>query len=288
MKSLNPTEIYIDNSINGQSHDSMNLSIQLSLNEVSFSITHDKQDNYLAIVSYNLVENSLPSFLAEFLNYLFEKEVLLKHKFSKVIVSYRNNLTTLIPSELYDDKQRTAYIDLFKPDLNTSSVKSDFIKEIDAYNLYLLPHSIEKIIKDKFFEAKIIHHSTNLIKGAFNAQSLLGSPKRILINICNNEFDLIIISNAKLQVVNTFQFKVKEDFLYYLLFTMKQFKCNPVDTELILMGKIIDQSAIHQLLIKYIAEVRFYKDTTLSNLNTILKEVPDHYYFTLQNLSKCV
>lgn len=286
--SFNPTESYIDSSLNEQSFSSISLSLQLSLNDVSFCITNNSQDNYLAIVCYTFTEKTSVSGLADFLVQLFQHQDLLRKEFAQVFVSYKNNTATLIPTELFDENQLTTYLKFTSEDISDAINVSDFIKEIDAYNVYSIPLSIEKIIKKNFVTAKFIHNSTAFIQGVFNNKFVVGNADMVFVNINNNELEVIIVKGSKFYLYNCFQFKMKEDFLYYLLFAMKQFNCDPANTELIVMGKIAEQSPIHSLLLKYIAEVNFAKNTIESNLTTLLNETPVHYYFTLLNLNKCV
>ena len=286
--SLNPTDSYIDSSLNEQSFSSISLSLQLTLNDVSFCITNNSQGNYLAIVCYTFTEKVSISGLADFLTQLFLHQDLLKKDFAHVFVSFKNNTATLIPTELFDVSQLTTYLKFATEDMPDTVNVFDFIKEIDAYNVYSIPQSIEKLIKMNFVTAKFIHNSTAFIQGVFNNKYVVGNTDKVLVNINNNELEVIIVKGSKFYLYNSFQFKMKEDFLYYLLFAMKQFNCDPANTELIVMGKIAEQSPIHSLLLKYIAEVNFAKNTIESNLTTLLNEAPEHYYFTLLNLSKCV
>lgn len=286
--SLNPTESYIDSSLNEQSFSSISLSLQLSLNDVSFCITNNSQDNYLAIVCYTFTEKTSVSGLADFLVQLFQHQDLLKKDFAQVFVSYKNNTATLIPTELFEENQLTTYLKFTSEDISDAINFSDFIKEIDAYNVYSIPQSIEKPIKMNFVNAKFIHNSTAFIQGVFNNKYVVGNADKVFVNINNNELEVIIVKGGKFYLYNCFQFKMKEDFLYYLLFAMKQFNCDPTSTEIIVMGKIAEQSPVHSLLLKYIAEVNFAKNTIESNLTTLLNETPVHYYFTLLNLNKCV
>ncbi|MFZ4400438.1 MAG: DUF3822 family protein [Bacteroidales bacterium] len=285
--SLNPTESYIDASIYGQDFSSMCLSLQLSLNEVSFAITNTNLGNCMAIVSYTFPEKISIPLLAGFIENSLYKQTLLKNDFLKVFISYKNDTATLIPSKLYDVTQISSYLKNSDSDTPDSSILSDFIKEIDAYNIYSFPKSIEEIILKKFTNSYIIHHSTNLIQGIYNNLSLKNEIDTFFVNICNNEFDLIVISNSKLLIYNSFKFKFKEDFLYYLLFSLKQINSNPSNIKLNLIGKIAGESSIHQILLKYISEVNFCTNSISENLNNLLMDQPEYYYFSLLNLNKC-
>ncbi|MEI6696538.1 MAG: DUF3822 family protein [Bacteroidota bacterium] len=284
---LIPTETYIDSSIYEQTFVSLSLSLQLSLNELSFCIKDKVQDKCLAILNYAFIEKLTISGLLDVLQKLFIQQSLLQKEFSQVNVSYKNNTVKLLPKALFDVNQLPAYFSLTQEDTTDQIILHDFINEIEACSIYLLAKSIEKLIKKKFANAKFFHNSSCFIKAVFNNKIIENQKDMAFVNIMNNEFELIIFKKSVFQMYNSFRFKVKEDFIYYLLFALKQFNCDPGLTKLIVMGKIAEKSSIHQLLIKYIADVSFLPNTSLLNENTVLGEMPDYYYFTLLNLSKC-
>ncbi len=285
--SLVPTESFIDPSTNGLDFSSMSLSFQLSLNEISYCITDNSQGKYLAIVSYAFIEKkTIPEFIA-LIDQLFVQQSLLMNDFSKVMVSFKNNTANLIPKALYDANNLTAYLVFTKEEVSDQCILSDFIKETDAYNVYSLSQRIVNVIQKKFKNAIFIHHSTSYIQSVFKNYLKTEKADYVFTNINNNELEIIIIKQGILQLYNSYPFKMKEDFLYYLLFAMKQFSCDPSSTKVLIMGKIAEQSAIHQLLIKYIADVNFVVNFTPSDLYSLLNEIPEHYYFTLLNMHKC-
>ena len=284
---LIPTETYIDSSIYEQTFVSLSLSLQLSFNELSFCIKDREQDKCLAILSYSLLDKLTISGLSDVIQELFIQQSLLQKEFSQVNVSYKNNTVKLLPKALFDVNQLPANFSLTQEDTTDQIILHDFINEIEAYSIYLLPENIEKLIKKKFANAKFFHNSSCFIKAVYGYKIIEVQKDMAFVNIVNNEFELIILKKTGFQMYNSFRFKVKEDFIYYLLFTLKQFNCDPGLIKLIIMGKIAEKSSIHQLLIKYIADVSFLQNTSLMNENTILGEMPDYYYFTLLNLSKC-
>ncbi len=287
--SFTPTESYVNQQLSEQKFDSLSLSIQITINEVSFCVTDTKTENYLAIFNYTLAEKTDTNSLLEFFNQIFENQVLLNKTFTEVNVSFKNNTATLVPAELYDNEQLESYLAFIKLDnIAEYTISTDFIKEIDAYNIYALPKTIEKTVLSKFTNAKFVHQSTSFIKSIFINNSNLLNNNKVFVNKSNNEFELCIFKQAKFKLYNSFQFKTDEDFLYYLLFAMKQFECEPAQTEIVLTGKIAEQSSIHQLLKKYIAIVSFASTNCSNNLKSLLNEMPEYYYFTLLNLSKCV
>ena len=79
---------------------------------------------------------------------------------------------------------------------------------------------------------------------------------------------------------NCFEFKTKEDFIYYILFTAEQLHLNPEEFELILLGDIEKESELYTILYQYIRTIKFYSPT---KTHDILGSVSNHAYFSLLN-----
>ena len=70
---------------------------------------------------------------------------------------------------------------------------------------------------------------------------------------------MLISKNKKLQYYNNFEFKEKEDILYFTLFVMEQNKINNTKTKLLLLGDINDKSDTFKLLSKFIKNIDIIK-----------------------------
>jgi hypothetical protein len=282
---LNPTEKYIDISLNDQNFSLLILSVQLSLKDISFCIS-DQEDKCYAVVSYSFSEKQSITALNLFLTELFRQEDLFQHDYLQVFVSYKHSHATLIPSAIFDKKYLSEYLSLVDEHIENQSITFDYIAETDAYNVYIFPQLIQQTIFSRYPKANLLHHSSVFIKSIYiNYPSI--TDKTVYVNVNNNEFEICIIKQSGLQLYNTFQFKTKEDYLYYLIFIMKQMDCDPAQHKVILSGKIANDSAIFQLMYKYIKDVSFVDMKITDDNLAFLKDVAPYYYFTLLNLKLC-
>jgi hypothetical protein len=64
--------------------------------------------------------------------------------------------------------------------------------------------------------------------------------------------DVVILSQKLLIFYNSFQFLTKEDFIYYLLFTLEQLKFDPETVKLRLFGAIEEEDEIYSICYEYI------------------------------------
>jgi len=100
------------------------------------------------------------------------------------------------------------------------------------------------------------------------------------VNVTGSSFEIVVTKNKKLELYNCFDFKTKEDFIYYILFTAEQLNLNPEEFELILLGDIEKESELYTILYQYIRNIKFYYPT---KTHAILEGVSSHSHFSLLN-----
>jgi len=283
---LNPTEKYIDLTLNDQNFSLLSLSVQLSLKEFSFCI-NNQEGRCFAVESYSFSEKLSITDLNLFINELFQQESLFQHEYMHVFVSYKHSHASLIPAALFDAGNLTEYLSLIEDHPEEQTHMYDYISESDAYNVYIFPQQLYQSILSRFPLTRFIHHSTVFIKSIYFTYPSI-TENKVFVNVNNNEFELCIFKKSGLQLYNTFQFKTKEDLLYLLLFVMKHLGCDPSQHQVLLSGKIADDSAVYQLLYKYIKDIGFTEMKQSEAISTLLKDVAAYYYFTLLNLRLCV
>ena len=282
--SLNPTENLFDPSINKQNYSSISLSVQLSLNYLSFSIIDNSQNKFLAIVNYTFPEKASPYKLAEFLTKLFEYENLLKKDFKNIIISYETIQSTLIPEELFDSNQLETYLKFQFTDIEDKSILHNFIENQKIYSVFAIPTCIYTVFQNNLSNYKIIHSAHSFIESIyknFNSQSNFNN--KIFVDIDNYSFGMLIFRNNKLLLNNNYGFKTKEDFIYYLLYTLKQLNIDIQSINLVLSGKIAINSSIFNLLSRYISNISFIENKSYFTFSDALAKTPSHQYYKLLN-----
>jgi hypothetical protein len=100
------------------------------------------------------------------------------------------------------------------------------------------------------------------------------------VNVTGNSFEIVVTKNKKLELYNCFDFKTKEDFIYYILFTAEQLNLNPEEFELILLGDIEKESELYTILYQYIRKIKFYHPT---KTHALLAGISSHAHFSLLN-----
>jgi len=286
--SLNPTENLFDPNINKQNFSSISLSVQLSLTNLSFCIIDNSQHKYLAIVNYVFPEKVSAYDLAEFLGKLFEYEILLKKDYKNIIISYESNQSTLVPSEIFDINKQDEYLRFLNVITEDKIVISNQIEDLKLYSVFSIPKSVYNVLNKNLSKFKLIHSSDSFIQCLyFNFSRLDNFNEKVFLNVENHEFELVVFRNNNLLLYNSFQFKTKEDFLYFLLFTLKQLNVDSTKIQLVLSGKITPNSAVFVMLTKYFSNVIFIENQSYYSFSEVLANIPPQQYFKLLNQIKC-
>ena len=102
------------------------------------------------------------------------------------------------------------------------------------------------------------HQSTVLIEQILKLEKNATKAK-MYVNVSPNNFEIVVIEDSSLKLYNTFEYKTKEDFIYYILFTSEQLEMNPENFELIFTGDIDSKSELYTITYKYIRFVFFAK-----------------------------
>ena len=232
------------------------LSIQLSLNGLSFCILNTDNNTVTYLKHFPLEKKQTPFELLDRVKHNFNTEEALQKNFKKVNVIHINELATLVPKPLFNESLLADYLKL-----NSKILKSDFITfdEImvnDTINVYIPYVNINNFIYDKFGDFTYKHFSTILIEELLNIEKHVNETK-LFVNVSKTHFEIIVIKEGKLLLYNTFEYTTTEDFIYYILFTAEQLQLNPETVTLVLLGDIAKGDKLYSIAYKYIRNISF-------------------------------
>ena len=272
-----------------QKADSKNykLSIQLSLDGFSFCIFNEAQNKFLSIESIAIQNvKNLDNFCILFEGF-FQKHQWLNISYKRVNILFESSKTTLIPSSLYDEKEKENYTKLNFTFSADQEIRTDKLVNVDAYKLYVVPKQLTDLLNKLFPDHHLYSHAGVLIESLLILNKNLPAHKRCYVNARNSYLDIIIIEGRKLLYYNAFNYKTKEDFIYYLIFVLDQLKLNPEEIELVLSGLIDKNSKLFEMVYKYVRNITFPQLDASHNYSYIFNDIPSHHYSNLLNLFLC-
>ncbi|MEP3836834.1 MAG: DUF3822 family protein [Algibacter sp.] len=256
------------------------LSIQISLSGLSFSILNRDTNTIVVFKAYNFEKKLNPIEVLDQLKQVFVKETVLKGNFANIIIIHDNDLSTLVPKSLFNESYLADYLKFNSKILKSDFIAYDTIIENNSVNVYVPYININNFIYDNFGAFTFKHVSTILIESVLQIEKESTSTN-MYVNVGDNHFEIIVINKSNLLLYNRFSYHTKEDFIYYILFTAEQLNLNPDTLNLVLIGAIKENDTLYNMAYRYIRNITFgaRKETY-----KYLEKSPSNYSnFTLLN-----
>ena len=252
------------------------LSIQFSLDGFSFCTTNTHNEVIeFSSYSFSKTKNS-PELILEKLQDIFKKEKSLQYDFETVTVIHQNNLNTLVPNEYFKKDALKSYLKYSIKTIATDLITFDELDFMNSKNVYVPYVNINNFLFQNFGEFEYKHYSSVMLEKLF---SIATNDICCYIHVSKSTFDIVIIKNSNLQFFNIFEYKTKEDFMYYVLFTLEQLDLSTEETLVSILGDMEEDSDLFRLMYTYIRNIDF-----LSSKNPVFnnqKEISKHSNFIL-------
>jgi hypothetical protein len=252
------------------------LSIQFSLDGFSFCTTNTHNEVIeFSSYSFSKTKNS-PELILEKLQDIFKKEKSLQYDFETVTVIHQNNLNTLVPNEYFKKDALKSYLKYSIKTIATDLITFDELDFMNSKNVYVPYVNINNFLFQNFGEFEYKHYSSVMLEKLF---SIATNDICCYIHVSKSTFDIVIIKNSNLQFFNIFEYKTKEDFMYYVLFTLEQLDLSTEETLVSILGDMEEDSDLFRLMYTYIRNIDF-----LSSKNAVFnnqKEISKHSNFIL-------
>ena len=254
------------------------ISIQFSLDGFSFCICNSETKELQHFTTHTF-ENSVttPELLVSKIEELFNQFKILQQNFETVTIIHQNNLSTLVPTALFNENELQLYLDYNIKTLKNDFIAYDSLTQLDIKNVYIPYININNYLFQQFGEFEYKHHSTVLIDKLI-LHSKNNTETQFFVNVAATNFDIVVIKNSKLIFYNSFSFTTKEDFIYYILFTAEQIKLDTAVFNLYFLGEINIDSETYKIAYRYIKNIFF-----LESKNSIFKdlEIANHSNYIL-------
>ena len=206
----------------------------------------------------------------------------LSQTFNSVLLIFQNELSNLVPKELFDENQLADYLKFNSKILKSDFISTDEITINDSMNVYVPYMNINNFVFDTFGVFEYKHASTILIDTLLQERKTSDDALAYL-NINHQNFELIVIKDEKLLLYNSFEFSTKEDVIYYLLFTIEQLHLSPETIKLILMGAIEKDDSIFNIIYTYVRYIEFYAPNYKFDFDESVKPIHQHHNAIILN-----
>jgi len=187
--------------------NSYNLSIRISSDGFSLSV-FDKEKTLL---SSKKINTSLFTMSLDEVIQFIDNETQLNY--SSVRFICESESYTFIPKALFKPEYAAFLLHLeHKPEKN-EIILFNILPAWEAVNTYSIPGTIHNAVSLLFHNATIEHH----LSWFMDEKVRLKSETCIYCWNRNTVFDVIVLNDRKLQLINSFKYRTPEDFTYFVL-----------------------------------------------------------------------
>ena len=254
--------------INSVNYNSSSLVIHINENWVVFCLFN--KTRLIDLNKVNFLHEKKSTFILKTIK-KYLKSFSKKNIPKKVKLIYYNKSSTLVPSELFDHKNSLNYLKYTTTIQTNDLAANDLIFEDQINNVYIPYTDINNYIFEKFKVFDFYHYSSVLLEKLSNELTDNFSQK-VFLNINNSFIDILYFKNKQLIFFNSFDYKSKEDILYYLLFTFSELSLNPDNIHLVCCGLIDLDSELYALLYNYIRNIELLEFQEIEGIESnILK-----------------
>jgi len=284
---LNPSLEITDDSFIISQQNNYILSIEVGGKELNLCLINSSSNKIALLKRYLLPQQrNFASWGLKIPHIISELEVPLT-SMQKVFVSLIHPRATLVPEAMFSPDDAPAFLSINHILSVAERTGSDRLALAEAYNVYGIDVKMEDEMSKTFRKFKFLHHSTAFIENVLIQYKNLPGTKAFL-NTRPEFIELIILQNGRLQLYNSYEDTIPENYLYYILNAFEQIKVSPETTEIILTGDISKDDPLYQLLYRYIRHLNFGKRPEAFKFGYNFNQVLPHRLYTLFGQTLCV
>lgn len=232
------------------------LSIQVSLSGFSYCCFDTLNNVITSFKEIQFDNTNKTAKIEDLLTDAFKKNPELKGNYDDVMVIHTNNLSTFVPTALFDENYLGSYLQYTKKVFETDFFTFDRIPNYEMNSVYIPYVNINNFLIDNVGSFNYRHANTILVEKLLD-NSRNDDEKKMVINFNPGNFEIIVVQNQKLLLFNSFEYQTPEDFIYYILFTAEQLSMNPESFRLEFLGTISDNDPFYQIAYKYVRHISF-------------------------------
>ncbi len=231
------------------------MSIQVSLNGLSFCVLDTIANTIVQSNKLEFKATSTPYLLLKELKGLLHREKLLKQAYEEVSVIHRNHLYCLVPKPLFDKEELPNYLKFNTKLLANDQLVYDELSNQEIVCVYVPFTNVNNYLFECFGEFEYKHNSMAMLQALFHQKS---NKTLCYVHVSNKFMELAVLKERRLVLYNQFDYKTKEDFLYYVLFTYEQLGLPVEEVKLKLFGAVEEGDSIFNICYQYLKKVSVF------------------------------
>ena len=205
------------------------------------------------------------------------------HDLLSVTILYDVKESLLVPAAFHHESATSDMLVLFHgKQLSDTVIQQEALRKSAIYNHYRINKKLDLLFRERFPSARFFHSSS--------LQAELGKPGNPVLHAIffQDAVKLILFSDDRLQIIQTFSYQSPADVLYHLVNVCEQYKIKTDLVKLQLSGMINEGSALYKEIYPYFLKIGFDCLPADTPVADGINELPGHLFSHLTTLATCV
>jgi hypothetical protein len=272
-----------DETLDINSTENYELSIELSKDALSFCLLDSIRNKFVLIRSFVAEENK--SFNTDKLLDLLHNDDFLTKRYKKVHCVMPSSKFTLVPVPLYDPGKKDEYF-TFNHILDEDNViLADRTINPDAIIVFSVSKSYSELLMSSYAGAHLHHHVKLLLDHTSSSRKSLNG-NYIHVHVERDFFNLIVYNNNILKFCNSFAYRNISDILYYVLNAFRNLDIKQEET-LYFSGLTEQYDDLSSSFSLYIRNIKFAEPSGNFTFSYVFNDMELHRFLNLFTALNC-
>lgn len=201
----------------------------------------------------------------------------MKLPYVSVTVEYLTQEMTLIPNTYFTEENKKEIYSFNLSDAKEAAVRNASFTETDAQIIFSIHKDLNSFLEGTYPSLRVTHSIVPLVNTLIKGEE--DSPV-LYVYVQPSIMEIVFTERKQLVFCNTFRYKTPEDFIYYLMYAVHQLELDSEKIQLVLLGEVVEDSAIYKQIYKYIRNISFGKRPEWLHLSEAF-QIPQQFYFNL-------
>ena len=272
-----------DETLDINSTENYELSVQVSRNGLSFCLLDTIRNKYVMFRSFESGEND--HYNASGIDELITKDDFLTKRYKKVNVVMPSAKFTLIPAALFDPGRKDDYYSFNHLPEEGNIVLSNKLTDPESYIIFSILRSLHDVIAERFPGTLPFHHSKPLLTHVSHCRKIV-SGNYTHLHVEKDFFNLIIYGDNVLKFCNSFNYRNINDILYHVLYTFKNLEIKQEET-IHLSGQTEKYDDLSSAFSMYIRTLKLSEPTGNFTFSYVFNDSVLHRFLNLFTVANC-
>ena len=180
------------------------LAIQVSLNGLSFATFDTILNKPLSLKTISMGKVNVTSKIEDLFGEAFQNHPELKAGYDDIVIVHSNNLSTFVPTALFDEEYLGSYLQFNTKVFETDFFAFDELANYEMNNVYIPYVNMNNYFIDQFGTFDYKHANSILVQKLLEV-SKNNEERKMFVHVSDSHFEIVIVQNQKLQLFNTFR-----------------------------------------------------------------------------------